>query len=347
MEPSLQDYSTSPSLSTLQPQQIPLISYIDGKFQVDKKAISVISKIKEPVAVLSIAGVYRSGKSFLLNQILDRNDGFTTSPSHLPCTKGLWVWSVPMKVSNDNHPDFRLLIVDSEGIGSFSANETYDTQVFSLALLMSSMFIYNSQGSIDDNAITRLGLVTELSKYVKSKLGGLDNQAIFPSFLWVVRDFSLDLQITPKNYLEFALSSEERYTETERNKQQIKASLKQYFRDRDCFTLVRPIHDEKKLQNASKLESYEIRPEFRNQIEKLKQKILDTVAPKELGGRMLNGRIIYQNLQNKNAKAVKTERGSNRVGKHSLRIRIRSSFLFLGKFKACGKRCSIPCWTIT
>ena len=141
-------------------------------------------------------------------------------------------------------------------------------------------------------------MVTELSKYVKSKLGGLDNQAIFPSFLWVVRDFSLDLQITPKNYLEFALSSEERYTETERNKQQIKASLKQYFRDRDCFTLVRPIHDEKKLQNASKLESYEIRPEFRNQIEKLKQKILDTVAPKELGGRMLNGRMFISLCEN-------------------------------------------------
>lgn len=90
----------------------------------------------------------------------------------MPCTKGLWVWSVPLKVSNKNHSDFRLLIIDSEGIGSFCANETYDTQVcillkkqefnisvqiFALSLLLSSFFIYNSVGSIDDNAITRLG----------------------------------------------------------------------------------------------------------------------------------------------------------------------------------------------
>jgi len=58
------------------PQQIPLISLIDGRFQVDKRAISVVSKIKEPIAVLSIAGLYRSGKSFLLNQILNRSDGY-------------------------------------------------------------------------------------------------------------------------------------------------------------------------------------------------------------------------------------------------------------------------------
>nr|CAG4712544.1 unnamed protein product [Naegleria fowleri] len=297
--------STTSTTTSFQekPQQLPLISHVDGKFQVDKKSVEIISKIKEPIAVLSIAGVYRSGKSFLLNQILDRNDGFSISPTVMPCTKGLWVWSVPLKVSNKNHSDFRLLIIDSEGIGSFCANETYDTQIFALSLLLSSFFIYNSVGSIDDNAITRLGLVTELSKYIRSKLRS-DVNSLFPSFLWVVRDFTLDLnvegrRISSKEYLENALAVEDRIvSETERAKQQIKTSLKHYFTDRDCFTLLRPIHDERKLQNASKVDVNDIRFEFRQQIEILKEKIFSNIKPKEFSGKMLNGRMFISLCEN-------------------------------------------------
>lgn len=78
---SMMSISTTSTTTSFQekPQQLPLISHVDGKFQVDKKSVEIISKIKEPIAVLSIAGVYRSGKSFLLNQILDRNDGYVES----------------------------------------------------------------------------------------------------------------------------------------------------------------------------------------------------------------------------------------------------------------------------
>ena len=83
---------------------------------------------------------------------------FEIGPAIRPCTKGLWVWGAPIKLRNNNcDEEIQVLVVDSEGIGSFSANETHDAQVFALSILLSSFFIYNSLGNIDDNAINRLG----------------------------------------------------------------------------------------------------------------------------------------------------------------------------------------------
>ena len=53
---------------------------------------------------------------------------FEIGPSVRPCTKGLWVWGAPISLKNE-HGSFRLLLVDTEGLGSFKAKETYDHQV--------------------------------------------------------------------------------------------------------------------------------------------------------------------------------------------------------------------------
>jgi hypothetical protein len=78
--------------------------------------------------------------------------------------------------------------------------------------------VYNSLGNIDDGAIMRLGVVSELSKHItannpKSEHNdSKDLAGFFPSFLWLVRDFSLrltdekDRKITPSEYLEMALN---------------------------------------------------------------------------------------------------------------------------------------------
>ena len=45
-------------------------------------------KADVPVAVVAVAGMYRTGKSYLLNRVLlDRSDGFGVGPSINPCTK--------------------------------------------------------------------------------------------------------------------------------------------------------------------------------------------------------------------------------------------------------------------
>ena len=41
-----------------------------------------------PIGVVGVAGMYRTGKSYLLNQmLLNRSDGFGVGPTVNPCTK--------------------------------------------------------------------------------------------------------------------------------------------------------------------------------------------------------------------------------------------------------------------
>jgi len=46
-----------------------------------------------------------------------------------------------------------------QGLGSYTQSKTYDIQIFSLAVLLASLFIYNSMGSIDETALDRLSYV--------------------------------------------------------------------------------------------------------------------------------------------------------------------------------------------
>jgi len=52
-------------------------------------------------------------------------------------------------------------LIDSEGIGAFDEDENHDSKIFLLALLLSSYFIYNSMGTIDENAINSLSLIVK------------------------------------------------------------------------------------------------------------------------------------------------------------------------------------------
>ena len=47
----------------------------------------------------------------------------------------------------------------------------YSTQIFSLAVLLSSLFVYNQMGGIDEAALDRLSLVTEMTKHIRVKSG--------------------------------------------------------------------------------------------------------------------------------------------------------------------------------
>jgi hypothetical protein len=47
----------------------------------------------------------------------------------------------------------------------------YSTQIFSLAVLLSCLFVYNHMGGIDESALDRLSLVTEMTKHIRVKAG--------------------------------------------------------------------------------------------------------------------------------------------------------------------------------
>jgi hypothetical protein len=120
-----------------------------------------------------------------------------------------------------------VLVLDTEGLGALDEDSNHDVRIFSLAILLSSFFIYNSAGSIDENALQQLSLVINLTNHIQIKAGGVREEQdpeeyaqYFPSFMWVVRDFTLQLldaegdPITSKEYLEKALQSQKGFSES-------------------------------------------------------------------------------------------------------------------------------------
>ena len=82
-----------------------------------------------------------------------------------------------------------MIIIDTEGIGALDQNSDHDSRIFSIAVLISSVFIYNSVGSIDEDALQNLSFVVNLTKHIhikskqKDDIGSEDYAPYFPSFL--------------------------------------------------------------------------------------------------------------------------------------------------------------------
>lgn len=78
---------------------------------------------------------------------------------------------------------------------------------------------------------------------------------IFPSFLWLVRDFNLALvnqegeSITAREYLEISLQEQNGMSERTEMKNRTRRVFKSLFTERDCLTFDRPIGEESMLQN--------------------------------------------------------------------------------------------------
>jgi hypothetical protein len=118
-----------------------------------------------PVGVITVVGKYRTGKSLFVNRVLLNNPGgFKVGPTVNPCTKGLWLWRETLRSDNPDFPEQEVLVIDSEGFGGTDENSNHDSKIMLFALLLSSFFIYNSVGSIDENSLNCLNLIINLAK---------------------------------------------------------------------------------------------------------------------------------------------------------------------------------------
>ncbi|EEY63533.1 guanylate-binding protein, putative [Phytophthora infestans T30-4] len=290
----------------------------DGSFEIAPEAISYLQQIRGDIAVVAIAGLYRTGKSYLLNLLLGRDqesEMFDVGNTVNACTKGIWIWGQPAG-NQTRHQAFKhlsrdttILFMDTEGLGSTQRSQTQDTRIFALALLLSSMFIYNSRGVIDTSAIEDLSLVVNLTKYIQAKAHeteteeGSELSVFFPDFLWVVRDFTLQLQedgrkVTSKDYFESALKQQPPLTEEAVQKNRIRSLLSTFFPSRDCVTMVRPLSDEVLLRDLIKQPYDSLRPEFREQMGVLRNKLATLLKPKTMMSKVLNGAMLVSLAEN-------------------------------------------------
>lgn len=136
------------------------------KLLLDEEGMRFLESIKGPVAPVVVIGPYRSGKSFLLNQLMNVScdDGFGVGHTRSTETKGIWVFPRPLRRRMPDGREETLLFVDTEGFESTGKADVYDDRVFALSALMSSVLVYNLPEAIRESDLERLSFAVELAR---------------------------------------------------------------------------------------------------------------------------------------------------------------------------------------
>jgi len=61
-----------------------------------------------------------------------------------------------------------VIVLDSEGIGGIEKDQDYDLKIFSLMVLATSVLMYNSIGAIDEETLSSMSLMAELTRYIQT-----------------------------------------------------------------------------------------------------------------------------------------------------------------------------------
>jgi hypothetical protein len=202
------------------------------------------------------------------------------------------MWDRPILHSNKNG-SFSLLIFDTEGLDSTDVSQEHDNKIFVLNLLLSSLFLYNTKNVIDRKAIKQLAVMSNLAKYINSKINDQNEiQINLPDFIWVIRDFFLEnTQLTPKNYLDEQLKLESNPKNDEQIKEInfIRDSVKNSFKSLNCCLLPTPIESglngksyDETLRNLDNVSWNSLREDFRELISSLCINLKDNISCKSI-----------------------------------------------------------------
>ncbi|XP_038672157.1 guanylate-binding protein 1-like [Scyliorhinus canicula] len=275
-----------------------------GKLVINEEALRLLSNIKETVVVVSVVGFYRTGKSYLLNRLAGKTQGFSLGSTVQSHTKGIWMWCRPHPKKNDHC----LVLLDTEGLGDIEkGDQKNDSWIFSLAVLLSSTFVYNSVGTIDHYAMDKLHFISNLTELIKVKSNEGDDDddddeelellKISPAFVWAVRDFTLELKIngqdvTADDYLNHGLQLKKGVSKKVMEYNQPRECIRNYFRSRKCFVFVQPTASSN-LNQVEKLAESQLDPQFVDVCRAFCQYIYLESQPKQIkGGHRINGRKL-------------------------------------------------------
>ena len=149
----------------------PVVGKDEGQLptlQLLPEALELLKTIDKPVAVLSVCGPYRTGKSFFISRVVEepgisrvveepgisrvveesgisrvveKPGTFKLGHSMEVCTRGIWLSTTALECD-----EFVLLVLDTEGIGAVEGEgpESFTTKLLVATILLSSFLIYNS-----------------------------------------------------------------------------------------------------------------------------------------------------------------------------------------------------------
>lgn len=271
-----------------------LVENWKNQLTVNLEAIRILEQIAQPLVVVAIVGLYRTGKSYLMNRLAGRNHGFSLGSTVQSETKGIWMWCVP----HPTKPTHTLVLLDTEGLGDVEKGDPKnDSWIFALAVLLSSTFVYNSMSTINQQALEQLHFVTELTQLIRAKSSPREDKVkdssefvgFFPDFIWAVRDFALELKlngrpITEDEYLENALKLIQGDNLKVQQSNMTRECIRYFFPVRKCFVFDRPTSDKRLLLQIENVPENQLERNFQVESEKFCSYIFTNGKTKTLRG---------------------------------------------------------------
>ncbi|XP_055313934.1 atlastin-like isoform X3 [Sitodiplosis mosellana] len=156
------------------------------------------------LVVISIAGPYRQGKSFLLNFFIrylnaqyKKHDasnwlesggpleGFKWRSGQKRETTGIWVWSDIFTHDYEDGRKVAIILMDTQGVFDHQTSTQNNILIFALSIMSSSVQCYNLMQNIKEDDLQHLRLFSEYGRLSLNRT----SEKSFQKLLFIVRDW--------------------------------------------------------------------------------------------------------------------------------------------------------------
>ncbi|XP_061166573.1 atlastin-2-like [Saccostrea echinata] len=284
-------------------------------FELDEEKLAKIlldPRIQEKkVVVVSVAGAFRKGKSFLLDFFLrylnakghpnwlggddSPLEGFTWRGGSERETTGILMWSEPFICKVPSGEEVAVLLMDTQGAFDSESTVRDCATIFALSTMLSSVQVFNLTHNIQEDDLQHLQLFTE---YGRLALEDNDNVSKpFQCLMFLVRDWSFPYE-SPYGAAGGRKVLEKRLQISGKQHQelkQIRQHIRSCFEEINCFLMPHPglnvatnPHFEGKLKD--------IENEFKEQLKVLIPLLLDSdnLVVKEINGTTVSARDLME-----------------------------------------------------
>ncbi|XP_005988852.1 atlastin-3 [Latimeria chalumnae] len=243
------------------PIQIVLVHKEDHSFELNEKALESIllqESVRDlDVVVVSVAGAFRKGKSFLLDFMLrymyslrdgDLKDwlggedepltGFSWRGGSEPETTGIQIWSEVFIIPKPSGEKVAVVLMDTQGAFDSQSTVKDCATIFALSTMTSSIQIYNLSQNIQEDDLQQLQLFTEYGRLAMDEIF----LKPFQSLMFLVRDWSFPYEYDfglkgGMDFLEKRLQVRENQHEEIQN---VRKHIHSCFTHVSCFLLPHP-----------------------------------------------------------------------------------------------------------
>ncbi|XP_068911654.1 atlastin-like isoform X2 [Tenebrio molitor] len=283
----------------------------NGKIKLNPDFVKIFQQHKfknKKVCVISIAGAFRQGKSFLLNFFLrylhkkyklkkknvsdwmNQNDadplsGFSWKAGSTLDTVGILIWSELFLAELPSGEEVAIILMDTQGSFDNETTITNCATIFGLSALLSSVQIYNLKENIKQCDLSHLECFLG---YGEMSRGNMSHS--FQKLLFLIRDWQIPYE---KEYgYEGGEKLLQEVLNTENSQSQdvisLKKNIKKSFKKIECCLLPHPGMTVA-TSKTFKGDIEEIDSEFRKQVKILVETLL---KPENLEPKMSDGKLV-------------------------------------------------------